>query len=302
MFGVAMLDPMENKTAYQSYFSEALGAPVEILRVEPLEESSREAPWRFDLQVSRAEKSFVLRLDERSSASEYHIMKAVEKLPIPSPRVYGLDESGDLFGVPCFFMDYITGESLLKPMLAGESWAEELYIECAIRLQTIPDELLGEVRELVEIESAEDVLDAAYQKLINLNDPLAQAAYDRLNASIPLLPEVCFSNGDLYPDNFRINDNQLVAVIDFANATFSDPLFEFLLPFFCHPELRGRGMEERYCEVRGIDPAVLPWYHALEFYDLWGWLAGTEETFVGYGAKQLRQILAEWMESGELPD
>lgn len=296
-----MLDPLKNQDAYQQYFSKSLGKDAEILHAEALEESSRQAPWRFDLLVEGEEVSFVLRLDERSSAEEYRILKAVEKLPIPAPKVYGLDESGELFGVPCFFMDYIPGESLLKPMLAGESWAEDLYIQSAIRLQNIPDELLAEMKELVETESAEDVLDATYKKLEKFNDPVAEEAYRRLKASVPPLPEVCFSNGDLYPDNFRIKEHKLVAVIDFANACFSDPLFEFLLPFFCHPELRGRGVEEKFCAARGIDPAVLAWYHVLEFYDLWGWLVGTDESFVGYDAAQLRQILVDWLDKGILP-
>lgn len=35
---------------------------------------------------------------------------------------------GEALGVPCFLLDFIEGESLLEPMLAGERWAEELYI------------------------------------------------------------------------------------------------------------------------------------------------------------------------------
>ncbi len=296
-----MLDPLENQHAYEKYFAESLGKDVAILHAEVLEKSSRQAPWRFDLLVNGQKASFVLRLDKRSSAAEYRVLKAVEKLPIPAPKVYGLERSGELFGVPCFFMDYIHGESLLKPMLAGESWAEELYIQSAIRLQNVPDELLDEMSDLVETESAEDVLDAAQKKLEKFEDPVAEEVYRRLKDSVPMMPEVCFSNGDLYPDNFRIKDKKLVAVIDFANACFSDPLFEFLLPFFCHKELRGRGIEEKFCEARGIDPAVLPWYHVLEFYDLWGWLAGTDEKFVGYDAAQLREILVDWLEKGVLP-
>lgn len=296
-----MLDPKENREVYQKYFSDALGVPVEILRAEALEESTRQAPWRFDLRVGGDDRSFVLRLDERSSAGEYRIMKAVEKLPVPAPKVYGLEESGELFGLPCFFMDFVTGESLLKPMLAGESWAEDLYIESALRLQNIPEELLGEVRALVDSNTAEDELDSAHTKLAKFDDPVSEEVYRRLKDSLPELPDVRFSNGDLYPDNFRIADKELVAVIDFANACFSDPLFEFLLPFFIHPELRGRGIEERFCERRGIDPGVLPWYHVLEYYELWGWLEGTEEDFVGYDAKRLRQILSDWLETGVLP-
>ena len=296
-----MLNPEKHADKYQKYFSEALGAEVEILKAEALHKSSREAPWRFDLLVNGEMKSFVLRADKRSSAREYKVLKVVETLPVPAPRVYGLDKKGIKIGTPCFFMDFIEGESLLKPMLAGESWADDLYIECAIRLQNTLEKDMGEMPDWLERENAEDVLDKAYKKLKVKDDLVARRVYQELKLSVPDLPEVRFSNGDLYPDNFVIKDRKLVAVIDFANAAFSDPLYEFLLPFFIHPELRGRGTEERYCTRIGMDPSVLSWYHVLEFYDLWGWLEGTDESFSGYNAGQLREILKNWLKTGKLP-
>jgi len=59
-------------------------------------------------------KSFVLRLDARDSEREYQILRAIEAIPIPTPRVYGWDAAGEALGVPCFFCDYIEGQ--LKAM------------------------------------------------------------------------------------------------------------------------------------------------------------------------------------------
>lgn len=296
-----MLNPEKHAKNYQKYFSEALGVEVEVLQAQALHKSSREAPWRFDLLVNGEKKSYVLRLDKRTSAREFKILKAVENLPIPVPRVYGLDKKGTALGTPCFFMDFIEGGSLLKPMMAGEPWADDLYIEVAVRMQTTLEDDMGEMPEWLERDNAEDVLDKAYQKLKPNDDLVARRVYQELKMSVPNLPKTRFSNGDLYPENFIIKDRQLVAVIDFANAAFSDPLYEFLLPFFIHPELCGRGIEERYCARMGIDPAVLPWYHVLEFYDLWGWLNGTEDSFSGYNAEQIREVLRNWLKHGKLP-
>jgi aminoglycoside phosphotransferase (APT) family kinase protein len=118
--------------------------------------------------------------------------------------------------------------------------------------------------------------------------------------TLPKLPEIRFSNGDLYPENMIIRDQKLAGVIDFANANFSDPLFEFLLPMFIHPQLKGRGLEGRFCERMGIDPDGLPWYNVLEFYDLWGYLAGTQDEFAGYNASKIREILQRWLNNGTL--
>jgi aminoglycoside phosphotransferase (APT) family kinase protein len=58
---------------------------------------------------------------------------------------------------------------------------------------------------------------------------------------------------------------------------FSDPLYEFLLSFFVLPELRRRGLEERYCRRMGIDSSTLHWYHGLESFDSLRWVMVTGE-------------------------
>jgi len=292
-------DPTEHSETYRKYFSERLAGQVEILNAAALDESSRAAPWRFDLLVDGKPRSIVLRIDAKTSEKEYQILKAVSKFPIPTPDVYGLDREGRILGQPCFFMDFIEGEPLLDGLLAGDVTAEDLYIDAVMRLISPPEELLAALPEWLEQESARDVLESARQKLKHQSDDLVEQVYLKLQADMPDLPPVRFSNGDLYPANFLVKDEELVAVIDFANASYSDPVFEFLLAFFIHPELRGRGIEERFCRLVGIDPAVLPWYHVLEFYDLWGYLAGTEDTFAGYDAENIRKILAKWNRTGE---
>lgn len=293
-------DPTEHSEAYRKYFSEGLAGQVEILNAAALDESSRAAPWRFDLLVDGRPHSVVLRLDARTSEKEYQILEEVSKFPIPTPGVYGLDREGRFLGEPCFFMDFIEGEPLLDGLLAGAVWAEDLYIDAVMRLISPPEDLLAALPEWLEKESAKDVLESAQQKLKSQSDDLAERVYLKLQASMPDLPPVRFSNGDLYPANFRVKNRELVAVIDFANASYSDPVFEFLLVFFIHPELRGRGIEERFCRLVGVDPAVLPWYHVLEFYDLWGYLAGTEDAFARYDAEKIRMILSQWDQTGEL--
>ena len=110
---------------------------------------------------------------------------------------------------------------------------------------------------------------------------------------MPKLPPVRFSNGDLWLENFIVKDRKLAGVIDFPGATFSDPIFEFLLSFFVSPELQGRGIEERYCRQIGYDPAILHWYHGLEYFDTWRWVLVTGEGFVHHTAESLENELTE---------
>ena len=181
-------------------------------------------------------------------------------------------------------------------MLAGETWAEELYIDTVCQLQAITESELGSIAGKLNRETASDVLDEAYAYLKNQSLPLANAAYQELKKSMPKLPPVRFSNGDLWLENFIVRDKNLAAVIDFPNASFSDPIFEFLLSFFVSPELQGRGLEEKYCLQAGYDPAILPWYEGLEYFDTWRWVLITGESFVHHTAENLETNLQKWLD------
>ena len=260
-------DPNDRPADCERYLGNALACTVRLMRAVQLAKSTRDAPWRLDVEVDGAERAYVLRLESRGIEHEYRVLRAIERLPIPAPHAYGWDPEGQGLGVACYFYDFIEGESLLPPLLAGEAWAEDLYVDTAYSLQSIPREALGEDGPLLDEESAAGVLEDAYAYFQAHPEPLAEKAYARLKETMPALPAPAFSNGDLWPDNLIVRDRELAGVIDWAHAGFSDPIFEFLLPFFLQPELRGRGIEARYCWRLGVDPAVFSWYHGLEFFD-----------------------------------
>jgi aminoglycoside phosphotransferase (APT) family kinase protein len=261
-----------------------------------LTKSTRQAPWRLDVNVDGVARSYVLQLDSSNMEHEYQVLKAMEATPVPTPGVYGLDLQGQALGLSCFFSDFIEGESLLEPMLAGEAWAEELHINAVCGLQAVTADDLGMVATKLGRETAEDVLEEAYGHLKSRSRPLAEVAYKELKARMPELPPVRFSNGDLWLDNFIVREGKLAGVIDFQNAMFSDPIFEFLLSFFVSPTLQGRGTEERYCRQIGYDPAILQWYHGLEYFDTWRWVLVTGEGFVHHTAESLELNLKMWLD------
>jgi aminoglycoside phosphotransferase (APT) family kinase protein len=300
---VTAFNPNHHRTQIESYLGRTLGDPVRLVRARELARSTRDAPWRLDVEVAGQARSFVLRPESRRIGHEYQVLRAVESLPTPAPRAYGWDPAGEALGQPCFFYDYIEGESLLDHMLAGEPWADELYIDTVCALQSITRDQLAAAAGLFDhaddlpTESAADVLEEVYAYFRTNPDPLADAAYTRLKGTLPTLPEPRFSNGDLWPDNLIVRDRQLAGIIDWALAGFSDPIFEFLLPFFLRPSLRGRGIEERYCWRMGFDPALLPWYHGLEFFDSWRWVRATGEPYEQHTDTSLQADLARWLES-----
>jgi aminoglycoside phosphotransferase (APT) family kinase protein len=291
------LNPNEHRTQCEEYLSRSLDHRVRLIHAEPLTKSTRDAPWRLDVELDRVTQSYVLRLDSGRGEHEYEILRAMASIPIPTPRVYGWDPEGKALGIPCFFSDFVAGESLLKPMLAGQSWAEELYIDTACALQAVTREQLASVaHRLGSGETAEDFLETAYEYFKVHPHPLAEAMYKKLRETMPALPAVRFSNGDLWLDNLIVRDQRLVGVIDFENAGFSDPIYEFLLSFFVSPELCGRGIEQRYCQRMGYDPDLLPWYQGLEYFDTWHWVLQTGEPFVHHTDASLSAAIERWLD------
>ncbi len=293
----APFDPNQDRARVEAYLGRTLGGEVRLVGARALEKSTREAPWRLDVEVDGQARAYVLRLASRRIEHEYQVMRGIEPLPIPTPRAYGWDPGGEALGLPCFFYGFIEGESLLPPVLAGEAWAEDLYVDTVCALQSVTREQLGPVAEqLGKGETAVDVLEDAYAYFQRDDpQPLAEAAYARLRDTLPVLPQPRFGNGDLWPDNLIVRDGRLAGVIDWALAGFSDPIFEFLLPFFLRPSLRGRGLEARYCRRMGFDPGLLPWYHGLEFFDSWRWVRKLGEPYEQHTGESLAADLAWWL-------
>ena len=290
-----MFDPNHQPEQIETYLRNALGARVNFIRGTILPKSTREAPWRVDVILNSIPKAYVLYIDSDDLEREYRVMKALEPQPIATPGVYGLDLSGEALGVPCFLSDFVEGESMLGPVQAGEAWAEQLYIDSVCALQAITEQQLGSVAPNLKRETALDVLREAYSFLKDKSLPVADAAYQALISRLPEFPSIRFSNGDLWLDNFIVRERQLAGVIDFQNATFSDPIYEFLLSFFVVPELQGRGIEARFCRRIGCDPAILQWYHGLEYLDTWRWVLVTGEPFVHHTAESLEMNLQAWL-------
>jgi aminoglycoside phosphotransferase (APT) family kinase protein len=293
-----MFDPNKHCSECENYLSRYLESRVEFIEAKKLIKSSREAPWLLKVKVNGAIQSYVLQLDPKNIEHEYQVLKGMEAIPIPTPRVYGLDLQGEALGIACFFSDFIEGETLLGPMLAGEVWAEELYLNTVCKLQAVTEAELGSIAQSLERETSEGVLEDAYSYLKNMSLPLADTAYKELKARMPKLPPVRFSNGDLWLENFIVKDRKLMGVIDFPGAMFSDPIFVFLLSFFVSPQLQGRGTEERYCRQIGYDPAILHWYHGLEYFDTWRWVLITNQSFVHHTAESLEMNLQKWLDDG----
>ncbi len=276
--------------------SEIVGAAAHITSTAPLGESSRETPWRIDVETASTTASFVFRHGEGCSRNEAIALHAMAGHPIPTPRLLHWDESGETFGTPIFISEFIEGDPLLPAMKAGEAWAIDRYLDTACALQDIRAEDLpsGAAALFEGGETINEVIEAAYERFAEPTG-LHTRAYRRLIDTQPGIVDTAFSNGDLWPENLIVRGRELAGVIDWQHAGWTDPLFEFLLPFFLVPEVRGLGIEELFCERKGYDPAILDWYHGVEFFDSLAWVLRTGEPYEMHTADTLTADLEGWL-------
>lgn len=289
-------NPNNRKNECEAYLSRALGTRVSFLAASLLNTGSRRTPWRLDVALHGGRRSFVLRLNPEHGDREYSILCAMNGSSVPTPQAYGWDPAGSALGVPCFIEDFITGEPLLPHLLAGERWAEDLYVDTVCRLQAIETNTLKPVIDRQTIVRTADYIIAGARAFFQQQpDGLADAVMEKLAATMPPPLRPCFSNGDLYPDNFIVREKQLAGVIDWEHAGLSDPLYEFLIVFSAHPELQGRQIEERYFNRMNFDPQWLPWYRGLEHLASWVWTLRTGQSFHRQTPVDLRQQLQLWL-------
>ncbi len=270
------------------------GGSTSVVDTSALGESTRASPWRIDIETTQGLQSCVLRYGESVSRNEATALNAMRDHPIPTPDVLLWDETGERLGTPVFVSELINGDPLLPAMVRHETWAIDLYFETALRLQSVTAEELPHGTHLEGGETIDMVIEWAFGRFEEPSD-LHRTAYEQLVETRPSVPATAFSNGDLWPENILVKERQLVGVVDWQHAGWTDPIFEFLLPFFLVPELRDLGVEERFVEAKGCDPGILYWYHGVEFFDSLSIVTKLGEPYEMHTEESLTRDLERWL-------
>ena len=91
-------------------------------------------------------------------------------------------------------------------------------------------------------------------------------------------PRFVFGNGDLGPGNFIARKDGSVAVVDWENVGFNDPVSEIMLLHTWpedEPFLTLYPVDRMYCDRAGLDASILPWYELIGA--LCGWWYATKD-------------------------
>lgn len=291
------MKPQVDLEVLEVKLSSVLGGSFELVDTVALDASSRAAPWRIEGRRAGEPVAFVLRYGESTDAVEVEALRAMADHPIPTPKVVYWDENGATLGVPVCVIEFVDGTPLLPSMKAGEAWAIDLYLETVWTLQAVRPEDLpsGSANKLTAGEPIQQLIESAYHRF-DKPSPLHDEVYQRLVQLQPAeLPEPAFSNGDLWLENMLVKGRDLVGVIDWQHAGWSDPVYEFLLPFFLVPELRNRGIEERHLDHLGLETSLLYWYHGVEYFETLSFVLKMGEPFEMHTAESLTRDMETWL-------
>ena len=240
-------------------FETALGTPVERAVLLP-GGASKEA-WAVDtadgreLLVRRAAGG-VIHMATLSLRDEYEVLAAAgeARVKVPDPVAY----LGEVEGREAFAMERVPGETIGRrivkapPARLGEEMAEELA-----KIHAIPLERLPLLRD-------EDPFETFFGELDSVGEPhpAIELGLHWARSRIPLERPRVVSHGDFRLGNLAVDENGLVAVLDWEFAHVSDPAEDVAWPLvrawrFGKDDLRLGGIGEvepylaRYAELTG---------------------------------------------------
>ncbi|MEU8796382.1 phosphotransferase family protein [Spirillospora sp. NPDC048819] len=226
-------------------------------------------------------------------AREARILSALERTPVPAPRVHGVRTGGD---APLVLMEFVDGLVIDRPIVA-ESLPPD-------RRRAVGLAMAGTLAKIHAVDLDETGLtDLArhgsyaerqlnrwfvqWEKSRTRDLPALVDLTERLLAAVPVQRETTLVHGDFHLGNVIASpdDGRIFAVLDWELCTLGDPLADLgsLLAYW--PESAGALGVERsatalpgfptqaemaaaYLEATGRDPGPLPFWHALALWKL----------------------------------
>ncbi len=156
------------------------------------------------------------------ATAEFHLLQTLWQAGIPVPRPYYVDQQAAIFATPALVIEYIEGETEFAPTDLGA------FLDQAATH-------LSQIHQLTATTPAYTSLKAVLPPLgpgfgtrpATLDASLQEGRIrDWLAAHGPLVPinQATVLHGDFWPGNLLWRAGQLVAVIDWEDATLGDPL------------------------------------------------------------------------------
>lgn len=200
--------------------------------------------WAFDVSWSDTvgihKHELILLRDATGSlldtdrASEFAVLKALEKTSVPAPRVHWLDEKGQWLGTPSVVMDRVAGKCEWLVVNGSRPLAVRLkiarqFIDVMATIHAVDWRALGleTVLELPDIAPAKFELAKWESEFRRVQlEPLPELEYTLmwLEQTAPASNDAVLVHGDFKPGNALLENDRIRVMLDWETAHLGDPL------------------------------------------------------------------------------
>jgi aminoglycoside phosphotransferase (APT) family kinase protein len=163
-----------------------------------------------------------LKHNPQIAADEFRLLQLLQSVGLVTPTPYHLDLSGEIFSTPYVVIEYIEGKTEFAPANVPDLIHQ--FVTQLSRIHKVdcsqPDLSFLPAQEKIYAKKLRERPTKVDQSLDegHIRDVLeAVWPFPQRNTSVLL-------HGDFWPGNVLWRDGQLVAVIDWENAAFGDPL------------------------------------------------------------------------------
>ena len=228
---------------------------------------------------------------------EYDLFRALEAVDVPTPRVFGLQESTDNpFGGEFFVMEFLFGHApnlwrakdhrALQEDWAGDRGIARDMVEIMARIHTIPPEAVPAGVPRVAYAQQLAGWRGMYEDNAIVRDPVLEEAFDWLAGRAPAKPPSGLVHGDWRIGNALIADGRVTAVLDWELAFVGDVHYD--LGYFALEYTAGKHLQPKTHLIGGI--AERDWF--LAEYERLTDRPLDREVIATYGAMGLASLMA----------
>lgn len=231
-----------------AFLSERLGGRVQVdtLRRFPVGFSwvTYGVDLSCDASLTLPAKSMILRLGlddglyaPYSSQRQTEVLSALERCPMPTPRVYWNSDDRSVLGAPFFFCERVTGRAPLPseggpddPVPEHRASLADQFVTGLADLHRFPWQDAAELADWepgLTLENSAlhqvDVCLQDYQRWAMRPEPAVLWAAHWLRRHAPKASRLGIVHGDYRIGNFLVQDGRMTAMLDWESAHIGDP-------------------------------------------------------------------------------
>ena len=212
-----------------------------LLRVDRLSGGASQETYRIAIDTTAGEKLLAMRRapggmkvepvpSHPGLDVEALLMRSARAAGVPEPQVYYVLQEADDLGEG-FIMEWLEGEALGARIVRAPNYAKlrpRLAYECGklmARIHNIDLDATGLRSRLFEITPREFVEQSWERyRLLETPQPMIDFTARWLMAHLPVAPRMCLVHNDFRNGNFMVNEEKVVAVLDWEIAHIGDPM------------------------------------------------------------------------------